>query len=166
MKKEYSRALKKIFTEKLKREISGVKLWTKKSEYIFPGEVVYSLGKYNGTSVFIVLIPNQKDDSFNVEMLWSKKEGFPKLSVRPNAMFTEPELADEYAIRLSCIIDGVDKFWVIPKKELSDPLEEIIANMKKPTEDEAIIKLTPLIDDCVQKVLDFGIPFLEKVLKG
>ena len=166
MKKEYRKSLKKVFTKKLTEKVVDANLWSKKSDYIFPGEIVYSLENKYDASVFIILIPNQKNDSFNIEIAWSKKGGFPELSVRPNSMFIEQKVADEYAIRLSCINGGADRFWMIPKEKFTDPLEEIIADMKKPSEEEAVILLTPLIDDCIQEILDVAIPFINKALKG
>ena len=164
MKKEYSKVLKKVFKEAFKERVAGGSLWTQKSEYIFPGEVVYSLGEYGDARVFVILIPSPKEDKFTVEIAWSRNERFPQLSVRPNDMMANVETAEEYSVRLPRLVDGSDGYWSVPKKTYSDPVEAIMADMQKPTTEEALVVLKPLVDSCVDKILECGIPYVEKVL--
>src|SRR5690606_5489837 len=95
---------------------------------------------------------------------WSKRGRFPELGGRPNHLDVKPELAEEFSVRLPYLVNKSDKFWSVPKRKFSDPLEEIMFNMQKPTEDEAVSALAPLVDDCIEKIREVGIPFLEKHL--
>ncbi len=164
MKKEYTKNLKKLFREKLSARFPAAKLWREKSEYIFPGEVVYRIDEYGFNKAFIVLIPDPKKDAFTVEIAWSKEGRFPELSGRPNHLSIQPEQAREYSIRLPYLVNKTDEYWEIPKKVFLDMLEEIMENMKKPTDEEAIALLEPLVSDCVEKIISLGIMHLDKYL--
>lgn len=164
MKKEYSKQLKKIFKETLVRKIHGASLFSEKSKYIFPGEIVFFLGGLGSSKSFVILIPNSKDDEFTVEIAWSKKGRFPELGGRPNHLDERPEAVDEYSVRLPYLVNKTDEFWCVPKKKFGDPVQEIIFNMQKPTDEEAVNALTPLVDDCIEKIIKYGIPHIKEFL--
>jgi len=159
MKQEYNKVLKSLFIEKIKSSIPQATIWREKSDFIFPGESVFSLGNYLESTTFIIIIPNIKEDKFTVELAWSTKGKFPELSVRPNDSLIKPREADEFSIRLSSLIDKAPEFWSVSKPVYTDALDEILANMKKLSNEDAIADLTPLVDDCMGKLLEFGIPF-------
>ncbi len=105
MIKENKRKMEAYFRKKIGEELGHFDKFSEKSDYKNPGESVYYYPKEGSLHLFIILVPNLKDDAeFTIEIGWSKKKRFPELGMKPWPKSpTDDDIyeLDEYVCRLS-----------------------------------------------------------------
>src|SRR3954462_9027221 len=84
MRKEFKRALKEQFCEKLIECDRGFSEIKSRSLYIFPRDIVYTkLTERDNVRLFVIVLVEEKRDAFSLEVGWSTLGRFPELSPRP-----------------------------------------------------------------------------------
>lgn len=72
---------------------------------------------------------------------------------------------EEYITRLPFLWSNEDLWFEIEPFGLSKTQEEVMANLKQQMEpisaDQAIIKVEPTIVECMEKLKQYGLPYLE-----
>ena len=179
MRKEYGKALRDIFAERMQRDhpewtpVAAPKPW------YWSGERVY-VQQRGPMWLVLVLQPNLKDyESFHIEVGWSRLGRVPELSMRPSfATPGTPEAlaCEEYVCRLSELVpaaatdrelwDG----WVVEPFVTAESVEESVAVMAARLEKigaaEARARVAPHLEDAFGALVAFGIPYLEEAVVG
>ena len=164
MRKEYGKALRMLFEQHMKRSLPDYVPVKISSIYFTPGDRAFEKKAGNGTSLWISLSINPKYESFNIEIGWSKLGRWPELSMRPSSIRPNgsSEFAkEEYITRLS-FLWTIDDYWF--EIEPFDPnldLEGIIEKMKPIKGDKAMKQVTPLVEECFDKISKFAISYFE-----
>lgn len=171
MRKEYGQALRALFTAEMQSRLPQFEPSQVKSKYLFPGERVFCWNPQESIRCWIILQPNLKGhESFSVEIGWSKLARFPELSMRPSfsspsedrAEFDEPE----YVCRLGKDRLGED-YWAeveafrcgLTEAECMAILQE---QLRPIPPEEAKAKVQPHVVDAVDRLVRFGVPYLEQ----
>ena len=168
MRKEYSKALRSLFSSEMKRAISHFEEVKVKSVYCWPGDRAYLWKATEQLHCWIVLSPNHKDyDEFTVLIGWSKQARYPELGMVPCAEYPTPNRdefeREEYLTRLPYLWGNEDKWWVVQKFNASQTLKELEARLQPISSSEAIEAVAPLVRDAVHMIKDKGLPYLEEL---
>ena len=172
MRKEYGKALRSLFQEALKSaapEFLPVKV---KSKYFVPGDRAFERKLDNGSSLWINLSPNKSGyESFNVEIGWSALGRWPELNMvpfllRPGSSEEEEFNLEEYMTRLPFLWSDEDLWFEIEPFRFSGTEEEMMVSLQRQTESitsvEAESKVGEVLPDCIEKLVTYGMPYLEK----
>jgi hypothetical protein len=172
MKKAYNTALAKKFREGMARipRFSEIEVRTR---YFSRNERVFEM-KRDGISCFIILIPSQLGrNEFTIELGWSSLCRPPELAGRPSVYHRlnhEEFKAEEFVIRIGDLIPGSTDCWVIKRpgiEKTDNPFGlpvSILEDSLPITSEEAEAVMEPLVKDCVDKIVEYGLPYLEKLL--
>lgn len=168
MRKEYSRVLRTLFTKKMKVELPEFVETKVKSIYFFPGDRAFAWAVSKEIVFWIILSPSKKDyDEFNVLVGWSKLGRYPELSMVPCAERPSPERSEfahvEYLTRLPYLWTRDDDWWVVKKWVQAKNTDELKAQLEPIPSDEALGQVEPVVDDCIQKLKGFAIPFFREL---
>lgn len=150
MQKKYSNQFKKYVPYFMNQYLPDFQIWQGDTIYLWPGEKAFYKKASESLYLFIIFVPDKKgDNSFTIEVGWSKKSRFPELEMRPCPFpdFSEAHEEEEFATRLTSI-EGKPDLW----RKFS------------PTVDagEAVIIA---VENAVKKTVDIGVPYLEEVSK-
>jgi hypothetical protein len=168
MRKEYSSALRKIFDYKINNKNFGFVKYKnkKKSDLIFGGELVYLIDL---TYLYccLILVPHLKAEKFTLELGWSEKNKFPAVKTRPVGFLSldKKELIhSDFIFRIGDLIDKNDYWWTI--EDTPNTLDGIIKSMEnKITKEEAMAKVVPHVDNAIQIIDEYVIPFFSDLKK-
>lgn len=132
-----------------------------------PGEQAYCWRVSDRIFLWIVLIPDQKQEAFFIEIGWSRHARFPQLTMRPSLTHpSDAELEDEYLCRLGSLSRGNDFGWVVEELRLDATREQMMAYILAQTEplskevDRA--RVVPHIEAALRELIEYGLPFLRK----
>jgi hypothetical protein len=170
MRKEYSKALRALFTKKLNEIDSNFKEIKVANGFLQPGERAYQWEVNDRLYCFIILVPDRSGaDSFTVEIGWSTKARFPQIGFRPlpASLLNEEFVNDEYVFRLPIISMKKDFWWQVGEGRnllLIDPIKFIEDNERKIDNEEAMKNVLPHVEDAIRHINNYGIPFLKKVI--
>ncbi|MBF7073464.1 hypothetical protein ISG33_08660 [Glaciecola sp. MH2013] len=90
MKKEYSNALRKRFTQLVKNDLSNFEVFTEKSPYITPGAAVFVNRVRSDLWLFVEVFGIKSEEGgFVVQVGWSRLARFPQLGMSPNFFITD-----------------------------------------------------------------------------
>jgi hypothetical protein len=179
MRKEYGKALRDIFAERMRRDhpewtpVAAPKPW------YWSGERLY-VQQRGQVWLVLVLQPNLKDhESFHIEVGWSRLGRVPELAMRPSfATPGTPEAlaCEEYVCRLSELVPAaatsrdLSDGWVVEPLVIAESVEESVAVMAARLEKigagEARARVGPHLQDAFRVLVAYGIPYLEESLAG
>ncbi len=175
MRTEYGKALRDLFTARMRTELSAWRAVTPPKSHYWPGERVFVLDQHPAAWLIVTLVPNAGEhDAFEVEIGWSVLHRVPELSMRPSPedpRDSETLRRDEYACRLANLVpDRSDTpgGWVIDPRTYSMDAHAILAALterqtkRSPAEARAIVQ--PFVDDAMTTLLQVGVPYLESRL--
>lgn len=163
MRREYRQVLTKIFERKMSERFKDFVPSRRKSDYIWPGERTFERQLQNETIQWVVLSPSEKDESFNVEVGWSRKNRFPALDMRPSPIPIDRALEEEeYLCRLGRLTYGSDYWWVIESSGGVMDFGSIGSSLKRIPDDTARDRVEPKVEDALHALHDIGLPFLDK----
>ena len=166
MRKEYGKALRKIFAERMKQELPKFEEVKIKSIYLPGGDRAYRWKASDMLHCWVVSSPSKKDrDEFTVLIGWSKKGRYPELSMVPCFDLPEPDRREfsneEYLTRLPYLWTKEDKWWVIKEFYVPGSIEELQASLAPVPEIEAKEAVEPLVVDAIDRIKEYGIPYLD-----
>lgn len=151
MQKEFSKLLKKTLLLKLG---NNWELYTQKSIYIFPGEIVFRIPSNSPkSSGYLIIVPDHHGRNiFTIDLGWSVLMRFPQLPRRPYGQASQDRSEfthDEFTCRLSSIW-GEGDYWWNEKENMNISINDAIDSLSS---------------DAIQKINDFGIPYLIECFK-
>lgn len=73
---------------------------------------------------------------------------------------------EDYITRLPLLWTEKDPWWVIQPFEPALTVEQMTAKMAPISAKAAEEKVIPCVDDAINKVLDFGLPYLSEFVKS
>lgn len=169
MRKEYGKTLRSLFQKAMKTVAPDFLPTTVNSPYFAPGDLAFARRLDNGSSLWINLSPNKSGyEKFTVELGWSKAGRWPQLTTYPSPVRpenTKEYELEEYITRLAFLWGNRDLWFEIEPFGLSKTRQELMANLKQQMEpistDLAILKVEPVIDECMEKLKQYGLPYLE-----
>lgn len=172
MRKEYGKALRKLFSSEMKRRLPQFVPVKVSSIYILPGERAFCWTPAEPVHLWILLCPDQKDrEAFTVELGWSKLGRFPELSMRPS--FEAPSSGrdeftlDEYVCRLGMLVSGLDYWWELESLDKLDSQDAYMAYLQAKVSpvspEEATRIVQPHVEDAVEKLCLYAVPYLKEV---
>jgi hypothetical protein len=169
MRKEYGKALRDAFAERMREDVPEFEPQHVASDYVFPGERLFRWIPVEPIHCWVILKPDAKGrEAFTVELGWSTRGRFPQLSMRPTPLAspTQPEAfeRDECVARLSELRDGQDRWWSLPDPAVERPgdLDALVASLEPIAASAAQQAVAPLVDDAVAAVREYGMPYLRK----
>ena len=168
MRKEYGKALRILFAVQMKRVVGHFEQVRVASTYFWPGDRAYRWQASDQLHCWIVLSPSKKDhDQFTVLVGWSKQGRYPELSMVPCAERPTPDRHEfaqqEYLTCLPYLWTNEDRWWVVRKFRIPPTVVEIEASLEPIPATEAKEAVTPLVDDAINKIKEFGLPYLEEL---
>ena len=157
MRRKVSQELRREFKSRFKAELPDFKLI--KHPRLFPGFLTWAYMEEASPWFTVTLFPSQKDDEFTIEIGWSRLSRFPETYISPPPYNLA---ADEILLRLGYLTDGRDFWW-----RLVDEIDVLNANPMdlcyEPPIQDALDKVSPSVDDVIQKLRLLALPFFEKV---
>jgi hypothetical protein len=169
MRKEYGQALRNQFSKSVKKYLPNF-AEMKYSDPLYPGQKIYRWIALDSIHCFLVLVPNPNSDEFSIEMGWSKQGRFPVLKSRPSSILQPIEsnsLKEECLFRVTQLSRNRDYWWPVGKQKallMEDPLQAAFESVRKISKQEAEAVVIPSCDEAVQEFIDYGLPFLNKIL--
>jgi len=172
MRKEYGKVLRQLFSAEMTNRLPRFLPVKVSSIHILPGERAFRWIPVEPIHFWVLLCPDQKGrEAFTVEIGWSKLGRFPELSMRPS--FEAPssrrdEFAmDEYVCRLGMLVSGRDYWWELEALEDLDSQEACMVYLQRKVNSvspqEAIRVVRPHVEDAMEKLLLYGVPYLEEL---
>ncbi len=170
MRKEFRKKLKQQFGDAVRQHANGFSEMKIRSPF---GEIVYAkITKPEKTGLFIIVFPDMKREAFTLELGWSRKGRFPELPFRPSGSPTQTrtEFAQpEFVCRLANLL-GLDDYWWLVQPVI-DPLNDdyvelLKASVEPISAEEAELVVKPHVEDAIQKLVEFGLPYLEEYLRA
>lgn len=170
MRKEFNNILRWEFTNSITAN-AGFSKMTERSPYVFPNELVFEkIVRPDFARLFVIMAPDPKREAFGLEIGWSAKGRFPKLSPRPSGSPT-PNRTEfknaEFICRLGDLYEQPGNLWFIQPDidPFKDDFLEFVKNSVKPiSQEEAASLVVPLVVDATSKLMSFGIPYLNEYL--
>lgn len=177
MRQEYGKALRTLFAEGIARRFGAWQPQPAGKPWYWPGERLYVCRRDDLWWV-VVLEPDCKDhDAFSLSVGWSRLNRVPQLSMRPSMeapLSLQAMLRDEYLCPLPLLIPqrprlhGHPAPWLIdPRSASRDPLDALAAfidrQRSRPSAEEARAILAPLVEDALDALQRWGIPYLEEL---
>jgi len=168
MRKEYRKVLKRQFKEKLAQCDPEFIQMKNPSGIVIPGSdiVFVKLADRENVQLFLILVIDQKRETFMLEIGWSILGRFPELSPRPSGEptlhrteFQEPE----FVCRLGNLFESPGKEWHVGSdfNPFEDDILEFIKHSGEPISDEKANSLVLIqVVDAVDKIKHFGLPYL------
>ena len=168
MKKAYGKYLRNLFDD-LILEIANEYKPFKPINGSFTGQKIFCFKKNEGPWCFIILSPSPSGaDEFTVEVGWSKLQRLSELKMRPSFKKPMDALKDEqeYLCRLSVLSMGKDYWWPVGDQLAllrTDPLRAAIEGGRKISDEEALGTVKNVLALVKKHLVEYGLPFLEKI---
>lgn len=163
MRKEYGKVLRQLVEHKMKESTFGWQLHREKSIYAAPGERAFRKDVDRNLTLWCILVPNQKLESFTLEVGWSKLGRYPQLSVRPS-----PESHDragdreEYVVRLGELFQGEDYWWEIERFRIPTDVNDLMQSLQLIPPEQAELRVLPKVEEALAALELHGEPYLLK----
>lgn len=168
MRKEYSQALRKLFSKRMKEEFPQFLETKVPSTYFRPGDRAYRWSVTGRLQCWIVLSPSNKDyDEFNILIGWSKLGRYPELSMVPCAELPSPERRefehDEYLTRLPYLWTDRDVWWAVKKYQPAQSVADLKASLEPVSATEAHDQVQPRVEEAIRKLSEYGVSYLKEL---
>ncbi|MDH3317564.1 MAG: hypothetical protein OER43_17585 [Gammaproteobacteria bacterium] len=171
MRKEYGKVLRSAFERQMKAKVPRFAAFKTKSMYVFPGERIFRWAATDSLHCFVIMVPSRKDtDEFTVEVGWSTHGRFPELGMRPSDSPSSDRVEferDEFVCRMSELWTREDLWWQFSDFDPMDPVSQfqfITASANPVSAEEAREAVLPKVGDAIEKVLAYGVPYLEELV--
>ena len=168
MRKEYGKALRKLFGQKIQAKLPDYSPAKISNIYFTPGDRAFEKKVENEVSYWINLNVNQKLECFTAEIGWSAMGRWPELSMRPspirpdyNSEFEERE----YITRLPFLWTKDDYWFEIEPFKPGSDLESLKKQMEPIADDKVLERVAPVVEDCIDRIVQYAIPYFEEHAK-
>jgi hypothetical protein len=165
MRKEYTRALWRIFKQKIKENNICLVDYQLPIEHRTRGDHAYKYNNMPESSIsplacFVILIPHNLAEKFTLEIGWSESNSFPVVKMRPTGFLSQDkrELSHtDFVFRIGNLINRSDFWWTVD--EAPKTIDDIMNSTKKITNEAAEAKILPIVDDVIEKLNSIVLPF-------
>jgi hypothetical protein len=160
MRSTLVKALQKKFEKELEKQFPQFE--EDKESIVPPKYKVYVWKSQQNLYFFICLLPSPKDDSFTVDIGWSKSGKLPNNPVIYESGEDQIVSSENIMFRLSRIYERkqFEHWWYLAKKSTLN--DDFFTFVETPIE-ESMEKISPKIDEVFKKVKEHVIPYFEKV---
>ena len=171
MRKEYRKAVREVFSRRLRRMAPDLELVKVESPLLFGGETVFQWAPGGGFIGWVLLVPDSKRQAFTVEVGWSNVGEFPEFGMRPSVMLgpDEPAPVDVPAgfVRLGGLASGTDVWWNLPDPALLEPadLTALQASLEPIDLDAATRDAEAPVKAALEMLRGHGLSFLQEAAK-
>jgi hypothetical protein len=172
MRKEYGKALREAFERGMREKLPQFLPYKPGSSlYVVPGERVFRWIPEEPIHCFAIVAPGRTGgDDFTIEIGWSSEGRFPELGMRPSGAPSAGRSEfdrTEFVCRLSALWSKEDYWWPLADLDPMDPdsqMRYILASAKPLSPQEARDAVAPRVEDALDKLVRFGVPYLEEYL--
>ena len=170
MRKELSKAVRTEFTAAMARRLPQFVPITIKSRYAWPGSRIFRWVSDPSLHFFVELFFDPKgDDSFGVEVGWSRLGRYPEPPARPG--FREDVSKAEHWVRLSLLDSNVGGLWSLEDPEGSPGASGqgsgrsslLAAGLPPMPIEQALQRVGPRVGDAVEKLVTYALPYFQRV---
>lgn len=166
MRKEFGKALRAFFPKAMKERLPLFREVNVSSIYCGPGERAFCREVSPSLHLWIVLSPSHKDyDMFTILVGWSRRGRYPELRMIPSFRMPDEGHGEfeeaEYLTRLPSLWSRDDNWWVIRKPLQELTIEALMMQMETVPLEEAQRLVVPLVDDAVQAIERYALPYFE-----
>ena len=170
MRKELSKAVRTEFTAAIARRLPQFVPVTIKSRYAWPGSRIFRWVSDPSLHFFVELFFDPKgDDSFGVEVGWSRLGRFPEIPARPGGR--EDLAKAEHWVRLSLLYSNVGGMWSLEEPESapgalgqrSGISAARVAGLPPIPVEQALARVGPRVADAVEQLVNHALPYLQEV---
>ena len=157
MQRKLAQVIRKNLKERVAKELPDLNLIKGVNPY--PGNLTWSHKYHTSLTIFVAWLPSPRDESFTFEVGWSRKNRFPEGHF-PSISPSNSEL-EEFRVRIGLLFSDNDFWWDLDPFELevADPMRYLQAT---PLE-TLLARVDSNLDDAISKILQFGIPLLDKI---
>lgn len=161
MRSELGKAVRKRFGERLKEALSQFDA-IKGEKQIAPGSSLYQWRLGPNLDFYLLLQVHHTEDWFTLELAWTRNGRWPAFAMLPGTPDGEPKNGD-LRFRLG-------RLWADPREDVWWQLAprppagaDFDAYTKRVPVAEALARVEPLVEDAVQRLVRYGMPYLAKV---
>lgn len=170
MRKELARAVRAEFTAAMERRLPQFRPIKVVSRYAWPGSRVFEWRYDASQRFFVELFFSVKGaDAFAVEVGWSRLGRYPEVGVRPGFPSGGRELAKpEHWTRVSSLYAPIGGFWSLEEPDDAPGASGQSGGLLSQTPvalEEALTRVERRVDDAVDKLVRYAIPYLEQVAR-
>lgn len=182
MRSKLGKAVRSRFEEQMKKHVSTFLF--DPDALVPPGWRVFRWSPRPDWHAFIILGFHQMHDCFTVECAWSRTGEFPTSGriQRPRAWPERNIEADDvsgcqFGFRLGYLWQPRDHWWwLVPEADVkarsNKHMRSVIAQdwrtveetLEDPPIEEAMANVRPMVDDAIQKIIDYAIPYFEAIM--
>ena len=173
MRKELSKAVRTQFTAAMAERLPQFAPVTIKSRYAWPGSRIFRWVAGPSLHFFIELFLDPKgDDSFGVEIGWSRLARYPEVPSRPG--FREDVARAEHWVRLSLLDSNVGGMWSLEDPDGSPGAfgqgsgisRQVAAGLAQIPVEQALARVGPRVGDAIEKLVVYALPYFEEVSRS
>ena len=170
MRKELSKAVRTEFTAAMARRLPQFTPVTIKSRYAWPGSRIFRWVSDPSLHFFVELFFDPKgDDSFGVEVGWSRLGRYPELPARPGIRDDGSKV--EHWVRLSFLESNIGGMWSLEDPDGSPGASgrgmaissRLLAGLPPLPVEQALQRVGPRVTDAVEKLINYALPYFEQV---
>jgi hypothetical protein len=173
MRREFKRALKEQFGERLAKCDGCFTKMRSRSLYVLPRDIVYTkMTHQENVRLFVIVVVHEERGAFSLEIGWSALGRFPELSSRPAGRPTPNRIEfsrPEFVCRLADLF-GLPGFeWVIAPSfdpHTDDFLRFVKESCEPIPSEEAAARVKSQVEDAIAKLVGFGLPYLDQYLRS
>ena len=171
MRREYRRAVEKLFAGVLADRLPGFEPVRVSSPLLIGGEKVYRWRATESLDTHVLLVPSpQGHQSFTVEIAWSDQGRFPESGMRPSVMLAPgdpwPTDVTEGIVRLGGLAGTSDAWWDLPDPAVENPggLDALVESTKPIPPAVAAAHAEEPVSQALAGLERYGVPFVEAVV--
>lgn len=165
MRKEYGRVLRELFARRMHEELPEFSQAKLSTIYFTPGDRAFEKKLGDGTSLWINLNIDSKLECFTIEIGWSDFGRWPELGMRPSPIRPEnkAEFSEkEYLTRLPFLWTEMDTWFEIEPFNPESSIKDLMKKMEPISKDEARDKVSPVVEDCIDRISEYAVPYLQQ----
>jgi len=173
MRKELSKAVRTEFTAAMARRLPQFVPMTIKSRYAWSGSRIFRWVSDPSLHFFVELFFDPKgDDSFGVEVGWSRLGRYPEVPMRPGSR--EDVAKAEHWVRLSSFDSNVGGMWSLEEPDGapgafghgSGRSPELAAGLPQIPIEEALPRVDRRVADAVDKLVIDALPYFKELSRA
>ncbi len=168
MRKEYGKALRKLFAEQMRETMPQFEAVKVQSMYFWPGDRAFRWAAGRNLTFWIVLSPDKKGrEEFTLLVGWSRRGRYPELSVIPCPEGPSPErkefASQEYLTRLPSLWTDRDVWWVVERLRVPRSISELQASLKPISAEAATAAVAPRVREAIAELQEHALPYFEEL---
>jgi hypothetical protein len=159
MRSELGQAVRRQFRNRLREEIRHFDE-VRAERQIGPGSRLYHWHVGPALDFYVLLQMHQQEDWFTLELAWTHHGRWPAYALLPGSPDAEPREGD-LRFRLGDLWTRDDVWWQLAPRPTGDASFEEYT--KRVPIAEALAKVQPLVEDAVQRLVHYGLPYMARV---